>query len=455
MPYMALVKKILKCTLALMLVGLYAPSAYALSLIRDAETEKLIRDYSDPIFRAANLDPSTIRIFIVNDSSINAFVAGGANMFIHTGLITAADDPNMLIGVIAHEAGHIAGGHLARGSEALEDAQLTTILSYVLGAAAGLAGGSGQAAAGVISAGHHLTTRNFLSFTRINEQAADQAALDYLDETNVPATGLLSLMEKLRAREQIYRGQVDPYALTHPLSKERISNVRAHLLKKSSTKYPEINVTKLREHRRVLGKLKGFLNDPQITLNNAISNSEEDRIAVIVAHHRLSQTTQALKGVDQFLMSEPKNPYFLELKAQILSESGRHQEALPLIKQARELLPQSALLRTDYAKSIMSQPVINYELAAQELARASELDNTNALTWQLLGQAKAELKQSGQALLAYAEAALLRNEADLARRYASDALEKLSSGSPSLLRAQDLREEAIRLQKKKEEKAST
>ncbi len=434
------------------MVMLLVQPASAFSLIRDAETEQLLRDYSNPLLRAAGLEPSTVRIFIVNDPSINAFVAGGANLFIHTGLILASDNPNMLKGVIAHEAGHIAGGHLARGSEALEDAQLSTILTYVLGAAAGLAGG-GEAAAGILSAGQHVTQRNLLSFTRVNEQSADQAALTYLDETGVPVSGLLELMEKLRAKELIYRGQLDPYALTHPLSKERVANIRGHLMQKGEVGNG-LSPADIERYARVSGKLKGFINDPQLTLNNTPDTSSANKIARIVAYHRQSKTELALSEISTLLKAEPNNPYFIELKGQILAENGRHKKALPYYLKAVELIPDSGLLRTDYARALLSQTTPNYTLAAKHLKQASLQDSTNSLTWQLLGQSEAKLGNNGAAALAYAEASLLRNEAELARRYATEALDKLPKSSPALLRAQDAREEAIRLQKKKKEKAS-
>lgn len=433
---------------------LYVLPAHAISLVRDAETESLLREYSDPLIRAANLDPSTVRIFIVNDPSINAFVAGGANLFIHTGLIMASENPDMLKGVIAHEVGHIAGGHLARGAEAIEDAQLSTILSYVLGAAAGLAGG-GEVAAGVLSAGQHVTQRNLMSFSRVNEQAADQAALQYLSATETPATGLLELMEKLRAKEQLYRTQIDPYALTHPLSKERIAHIRSHLLQQSKTaNHASANAAQIERHKRVLAKLKGFINDPQLTLNNTEDNSIANKIARIVAYHRQSKGKQALVEITNLIEQEPNNPYLIELKGQILSESGRPEAALGYYKQASSMLPKSALLRTDYARMLIAQQTPDYPSAIQNLTQASQQDNTNPMTWQLLGQAEAEMGRDGKAALAYAEASLLRDEAELARRYAKEALDKLPKGSPAMLRAQDAREEAIRLQKKKKEKAS-
>lgn len=443
--------KRLLCFVFILLVG-WGQQVSALSLIRDDETETLLRDYADPVLRAAQLDPGSVRIFIVNDPAINAFVAGGANLFIHTGLILASDDPTMLIGVIAHEAGHIAGGHLARGTEALENAQLSAILSFVLGAAAGIAGG-GEAAAGVMSAGQHLATRNLLSFTRINEQSADQAALQYLEQIGVSPAGLLDLMERLRSREKLYRQNIDPYALTHPLSKERIAHIRGHLLqhpeeKKSLLSMAEIN----KRHKAVLAKLKGFLQPAEQLLQQPQSSDSNAQLTRAIALHRNSQPTEALEIIDTLIEKAPQNPYLHELKGQFFAESSRYEEALHAYGKAQQLRPRSALLQSAYGQTLLalSKP----EEALPYLRQSSIQDPTYAANWHYLGQALAALNKDGEASLAYAEAALLKNAPELARRYATEALEKLDADSPSRLRAQDAREEAIRLQKESRDEGS-
>ncbi len=85
--------------------------------IRDAEIEEFLRDVTIPIAKAADLNYNNIKIFIIKDSNINAFVSGGQNIFINTGLITKFKKPGAIIGVIAHEIGHIKAGHLARHEE--------------------------------------------------------------------------------------------------------------------------------------------------------------------------------------------------------------------------------------------------------------------------------------------------------------------------------------------------
>ncbi len=434
--------------------------AIAAALIRDAEMEMTLRRYAEPIFAAAELSPNSVNIFIVNDESINAFVAGGSNIFIHTGLLMAATDPTMLIGVIAHETGHIAGGHLAQGSEQLQNATFGTILSYVLGAAAAIGGGA-QAGSAIISAGQHITYRNMLSFTRMNEQAADQAALRYLDSINISAGGLLALMEKLRIKETVYKQNIDPYALTHPLSKERIAHIRGHILTNNTSITP-ISTTLQMLHSRLLAKLRGFLQPPETTLSqypiydNMPANKKlAARYARAIAYHKQTNIKLALQEIDNLLAQYPNDPYFLELKGQILAENNRHKEAVTYYKQAVALLPNVALLRTEYGKELLAQQPPQYSAALKELKLATLQDPLNATSWKLLGECYAAMQQKGQAALAYAEAALLQNKPQEAIQQAMQAINNLPDDSPAKLRAEDLQAEAIRIQKQTAEKDKT
>lgn len=423
--------------------------AFAQSLIRDAEIEQTLRVFASPIFRSAGLTPENVRIFIVNDPTINAYVAGGSNIFIHTGLMLATDDPSMLIGAIAHETGHIAGGHIAGGAEQLENAQISTILSYVLGAAAGVAAQSGEAGAAIITAGQNVAQRNFLSFSRMNEQAADQAGLTYLEKNNISPSGLLHLLEKLRLKETAYRGQIDPYALTHPLGKERISHIRGALM---HSKLPEGTVPEAYAlmHQRLHAKLLGFLQKPETTLQQFPpgDNSLSARYARAVAYHRLSQRDNALKEMASLLKDSPADPFFLELKGQILAESGKSAEALPYYRKAAFTLPDSALLKTEYASVLLAQTPPAYKEALLQLKQSSLLDGSNPLTWHLLADCYAAQEQPGQAALAIAEEEMLNGRPLEALRQVSAALKQLPSSSPARLRAEDIKTEATRLHEK-------
>ena len=432
------------------IIALTIPSrAHAMGLIRDTEIEQTLHAYVKPILQQANLAPDSVSLFIVNDPSINAFVAGGSNIFIHTGLLLASDDPAMLVGVLAHEVGHIAGGHLARGAEAIQDAQLSTVIGYVLGAAAALGGGA-RAGSAVMSASQQFAQRNFLSFTRMNEQSADQAALEYLDGMHISASGLLALMERLRTRETVYKNRIAPYARTHPLSKERIAHIRGHLLQSDIAEnlVPKAFVV---PHQRMHAKLAGFIQKPETilaTYNNE-DNSTVAHYARAIAYHRLTQTEPALREIDLLLRDAPRDPFYLELKGQILAESGKEQQALSYYKQALDILPLAPLLLAEYGRLLLAISPPDTTEAIRALKSSTLSDATNGMSWRLLGQAYQQQGDEGHAALSYAEASTLSNSLDEALRTVRRALELLPSSSPSRLRAEDLQSEIIR-QKERE-----
>lgn len=430
-----------------------APSpSQARSLIRDAEIEHTLRLYADPIFKSAGLSPDAIHIFLIDDKSINAFVAGGSNMFLHTGLILETKDPGMLIGVMAHETGHIAGGHLAQGSEKIKNAQLGTVLSYILGAAAA-AGGSPKAGMAIMSAGQQAAMRNFLSYSRANEQSADQAGLTYLQSNNISANGMLEMFELLRRNESRNFGTPDPYVLTHPLGKERIAHIRNYV---SRSTIPPNSWPKAfnGRHERMIAKLTGFLQPLDYTLTKypTGNNGLSARYARAIAYYRASKLDISLVEMDSLLKESPADPFFNELKGQILFENGKVDEALKSYSTAVKLLPDSPLIRIDLAKAQLAvgTPDMISE-AQQNLEIATSQDATNASAWRLLGTAYGKQNKMAQSNLALAEEAVLINEPEQALNYLRQAEIELKAGSPGSLRAQDLKRLAEKMKKDKEE----
>lgn len=437
----------------LALLSAWLPSAHAAGLIRDAEIEHTLRLYSDPVFEAAGLTPASVKLFILDDPSINAFVAGGSNIFLHTGLLLETDSPEMLIGVIAHETGHIAGGHLAQGAEQLQNAQIGTVLSYILGAAAA-AGGSSQAGAAIMSAGQHVAAQQFMAYSRTQEQAADQAALTYLDGMAVSAQGMLSMFEKLRQNEHRHFGETPPYALTHPLSIERISHVRSHLLQeaKEPPRMPERFYVL---HKRLIAKLRGFLEDPKATLLRYPEDdrSLEARYARSIALYRLPDLEASLKEIGALIADYPEDPFFHELKGQVLFENGRVEESIAAYEKAHALLPDSALILTDLAKAKLASPTDErIAQSIEHLKRSSVLESSNAATWHLLAVAYGKAGNLGMSHLSMAEEAMLLNKPEQALDYAKEAARTLDNDSPARLRAGDLKTLAQRMLDKQGEK---
>jgi len=432
-----------------------APGAQAVPLIRDAEIEHTLHAMADPIFTIAGLKPSAIKIFIVNDDALNAFVAGGGNLFLHTGLIMETTSPDMLLGVMAHETGHIAGGHLAKGAEKLKDAQLDTILTYVVGAAAGVATKKPEAAAAVIAGGGTTLGRNFIAFTRAHEEAADQAALGYLDKMNISASGLQKVFSLLERHQRQHTNRPDPYLLTHPLSNTRIEHVRNHLVHSSipEGKYPKTYDVM---YRRMVAKLYGFLQTPERTFQKypLADKSIPARLAHAVAYYKMPDLDRSLDEMNTLIKDSPTDPFFHELKGQILFENGRVAEALASYQTAARILPDSALILADLAKVELAQNGAHLSSAIDHLEKATLLDNSNTDAWHFLAIAYGKAGNKSMSSLALAEEALLVADYDLALENVNRALDNLKENTPARRRAQDLKAHAIEMrQQAKAEKS--
>jgi len=438
--------------LALSTAAFAAQEALAVPLIRDAEIEHTLRVYADPVFKAAGINASSVKLFIVQDNSLNAYVAGGQNMFIHTGLILAADTPDMLIGVMAHESGHIAGGHLAQGAERLKNAQLGTILTFVLGAAAGVASKKPEAAAAVLTGGQSSVARSFMAYSRANENAADQSALGTLDKLNMSAAGFMKMFELLQRNERQHPGSPDPYMLTHPLSAERIDHVRDHLEK---SKIPEGQYPKYYDalHQRMLAKLYSFTQSPERTLQKYSLNDKSvaARMARAIAYYKMPDIDRAAREMDGLLTELPNDPFLHELKGQMLFENGRSREALNSYEKAVSLLPDSPLILADLARVEIDQNLPSLlRSATAHLEKSANLDNTNADTWRSLATAYGKADNVPMSYLALAEEASLEGDTENALRQANLAIGALKQGTPSYQRAQDIKSLAIQMKKEKD-----
>ncbi|MFL6856275.1 MAG: M48 family metalloprotease, partial [Allosphingosinicella sp.] len=334
--------------LALFLVlsfALTARPAMAQSILRDAETEQLFKDMERPIIAAAGLRPENVQIVLLHDASINAFVVGGQTVYIHSGLLAAADNVNQVQGVVAHELGHITGGHVIRMQEGAKVATGIMLLSLLLGAAA-MAAGAGDAGAGIMMAGQQAAMGKFLAFTRTQESSADQAGATFLNKAGVSGKGLLQFFGKIQNQEYRYAiPQEDSYARTHPLNQERIAALE-HVLKASPAWNAPTDPALEARFQRVKAKLNGFVNDPARTLvlYPPADKSEPARYARAYAWHKSAYPERALAEVDGLLRDRPHDPFYLELKGQVLLESGRPADALGSLREAIARAPDQPLI---------------------------------------------------------------------------------------------------------------
>ncbi|MEL6528782.1 MAG: M48 family metalloprotease [Pseudomonadota bacterium] len=430
------------------LLALIASLAFAFqpvaaqSILRDAETEALLRDMAEPLIEASELEPGNVEIVLINDTSINAFVAGGQVVYVHAGLINAAETANEVQGVIAHELGHITAGHVVRFGERTRQANGITILSLLLGVGAALAG-AGDAALGAIMAGQQAAIGSFLAFNRNQEAATDLAGARYLSGAGISGRGSIKFFERLRSLE-IRRGfsQSDEaaYGRTHPLSGDRIATLREVYEKDPAWDAPDDPELQAR-FERVRAKLYGYLAEPQRTLNlfPESDTTAPARYARAYAFHKDAQMDKAIAEADALLQTDPDNPYYLELKGQVLLESGRPTEALAPLRRATELTLNQPLIASMFGHALIAtEDEANYAEAERVLRAAVSRDRFNPFAWYQLGVVYAERGDIPRARLASAEQQVMARRYPEALRNAQAAEAGLPRGTPDWIRAQDI-----------------
>ncbi|MFM8746573.1 MAG: M48 family metalloprotease [Aestuariivirga sp.] len=420
--------------------------ARGIPLIRDAEIEGLLRLYTRPIFKAAGINPKAVKVYIINDPRINAFVAGGQRIFVNTGLLLESDTPNETIGVLAHETGHIAGGHLARMGVEIDSANYTAIIGMLLGLATiagGIAAGSGEAAQagqGIMAGSKGLAQRNFLTYARGMEASADQAALKYLNATGQSAKGMITLFEKLARENMVVLASADPYVMSHPMPMDRIANLE-QAAKKSPYYNAKDSPALVLRHDLAKAKIIGYSGGPQAVMQRypSADQSMPARYARAIALFRKGDIKNALPVIDGLTAELPENPYFWELKAQALLENGRAAEAVAPAQKALTLLPKSGLIQILAAQALIDtdKPASARE-AVKLLRQAQRSEGETPETFNLLARAYAQTGDIARAELATAESALLRGDRKLAIEKAKSAQSRFKTGSPEWIRASDV-----------------
>ena len=422
------------------------PRGPSLPLIRDAEIEGLLRLYSKPIFRAAGLNPSAVRVYIINNDKINAFVAGGQRMFIHTGLLTRTETPNEVIGVLAHETGHIAGGHLARMGIELDRASVQSIIGTLVGVAAVVGGaaagqsGASQAGQGIVLGSQGLAQRNLLSYQRDMEASADQAALKYMKATEQSPKGMLTLFQTLANESLASLENADPYLLSHPMPLERIRNLELEA-KKSKFFDQEDAPQLLLRHQLMQAKLAGFMQSPQFVFQRYPSTDKSlpSRYARSISMFRKGDTKNAIPLIDSLIRDVPEDPYFWELKGQALLEGGSPAKAIAPLRQANKLLPNSGLIQILYAQALIAtenRANIKQALNLLTLAKKTERDSVDIYKYSAL--AYGFLNDVPRAELATAEAAMMQGDTALAAEKAKRVIGQFKRGTPEWIRANDI-----------------
>ena len=412
--------------------------AQSISLLRDAEIEEFLDDYSRPIFRAAGLNEDSIEILLVGDQSLNAF-AGGRYMGINSGLLTIAETPNQIEGVIAHEAGHLAGGHSVRIDAAMASATRPMLLSLVLAAGAVVAGAP-EAGIGILGLGQNIGMANLLKYSRGQESTADQSSITYLDRIGHSSKGATELWRKVRNTQIIRGNRINPYLQTHPLANERLSALQKRA--QSSPYYDvEDSPEEIERLRFIQAKIRGFLNEPNATLRYypLSDQSQPAHYARAVAYYRTSQVDKALSEIRTLTEAKPDNPYFHELEGQMLFEFGKVKESIAPHERAILLKSDNALIRIGLGRALnaMEDPAA-FEVAVIEFKRALLLEPDNSFGWFELARAYSGAGNDVMANLATAESRYHAGAKPDANVFARRAMTRLRKGTPEWRQAADI-----------------
>jgi predicted Zn-dependent protease len=416
--------------------------AQGINILRDTETEEMLQSYEAPLAKAAGLDPAP-RVWLLGDPEVNAFVSygdPGENLFIFSGILLYVKTPNELIGVMAHETGHIKAGHLLRGEVGMEKAAIPMLLSMVIGVAAMIAG-AGQAGMVIMSAGQAIAMAQMNAFTRVQESTADQIALKLLLATHQSPMGIYNTFVRFAAEEAQGAYKIDPFAQNHPVGQERVDDLQAGV---DASPYKDVKDSPQVTHtfEMVQAKLAGFTLPVSEALARypASDTSEPARYARTMIYLRQPQLEKALSEVASLIQDEPSNPYFYEVQGQIYLSMAKPDLAIPAYQKAVNLKPIGApqlRLALAVAELATERPDMSQQ-ALNNLKIANLTENDDVLTWYETAQAYSNLKNEPMANLATAESFYAAGSMKQALQFATRARRDLPQGTADWQQANDI-----------------
>jgi len=417
-----------------------------LPIIRDAEIEQLLREYTTPLLRAAGLGPQNVQVVIIDQKAFNAFVMDGRRIFVNAGALFESTTPNQIIGVLAHESGHISGGHLSKMRQEIANASTQMILATILGvgamvaASAGGVQGAGQVGMAAMSAPQEIIKRSLLSYVRAQEEQADKAAVKILTATGQSSKGMYETFRRFADQTMFSARYIDPYVQTHPMPTERVQALES--IAKTSPYWDKTDPPELQQrHDMMRAKLAGYLEQPDTVVRRypLSDTSLPARYARAISAYRFSDLRNAVGQIDGLIRAQPNNPYFHELKGQALMESGKGAEAVAPLRQAVSLAPNARLIRAMLAQALVASnnPAHADEAIAilrDVLVHEKELVNG----YRHLAAAYGRKGDLAQADLASAQASFASGDFKTARELAARAKTRLPTGSPGWVKADDI-----------------
>ena len=428
-------KTYLKAIFLAIFCALNASAAQSISLLRDPDIEHGLQQLADPILRAANLNSESVKVWIINDMSLNAFVIDHTHIFLHAGLVLQLKTAAQLQSVIAHEAAHISNGHISRRLANARRAKMATSFGVLVGAAAAAAGHT-DAGLGLALGATGSVNRILLAHTRIEESAADQSAVRFMNSAKVDPAAMAEVFELFIGQSTLTEDYQDPYMRSHPLNRDRIRTIHAYAANATPHR-PDAKQAYW--FSRIQGKLSSFLRAPQWTMRRATGSSDVSRMRRAIAEHRSGRSSTAKKTIAQLVADHPSDAFYRELQGQILLESLEFSAATKAYASAAKLAPSNALILGGYGRSLLAQNTKSSNAQALKiLQKARNLDSRDARILRDIGTAYARSGQQGQAVLAIAERYALQGDMQNAAIQAKRAEGLLPRGSAARRRAQDI-----------------
>lgn len=406
--------------------------AQPISVIRDTEIETLLESYMKQAFKVARLDENKAKVVLIQDDSINAFVAGGHTIFIHTGLITRATSPDDVMFVIAHETGHIKGGHAVRGMEKYKNMQNTSLLSGVLGGVLAVATGRPDAGLALMMGGQQTAANSFLAYRQTEESAADRTAVDIMQQTHYSMKGFTNTMNEIKRQERLQPQRQTGYLSSHPLTQTRQADLNRFI-----TNAPPVHHEEAFD--RAKAKLFAFLYEPKHTLNAYKGLSDADVYAQAIAQYKMHHLSEAIQKADALIQREPNNPYFYELKGQFLFESGQIEKAIQIYRKAVALAQDKPLLRIALAQALLEQEKRENAVEAMRHLSFGILQEADIpLAWQLLATAYYRTGEPHKANYAMAEYYFMTGQKQQAQNMAQKVVDNMPASSPQVKKAKEI-----------------
>ena len=431
--------KIFSLLIHFYLIILVTPDLSGGGIARDAETEIFLSEMTTPIVNVANLNSSSVDLYLFNDNSVNAFVTCGQKIFVNTGLIMEFDDPSMLRGVLAHETGHIAGAHLARSDIALKKAQAPMIIGLLLGIGAAVAGGDSDAVQGILLGSQQIAQGMVAKYSRGQEAAADQAAFQYLERLGLSSKGMIDVLYNFADQEALSARNQSSRVRSHPISRQRIMALENQAV--NSKFYNQRDSSELTyRYNMIRAKLEGFLKRPDDIIRKYQNIDSDYAIyASSVALYRKALTDQAVDQINILINKYPTNPWYYELKGQILYESGKISLSIEPYEKAVKFSTGHPLLNIALASAYLALNDKEYDVKAQYLLNnVIKKDQKNSYAWFQLAIAEARLGNIGKADLYSAERYFVLGDVNLASFHAKRSKNNLKDNGPLLMRAEDI-----------------